>query len=667
MNYFAELGEALWADYCPLADGYPQFPSSGALDVRPADRRDLAFLRALIRSRRAVPMGRLLDHVGRSPRMDLLAALLADQSGRTDARALQTELRPRLLERGATSERTASLLDLATDQALTPLPLPEVVAMIKDSTDRTVSRAALRHLLVFPSGTADEELVLRLGNWLSDDHEVLTWMVVACARGHDQARIGEHLARGRQDVLRFFPRVHQRQRKGILVLQQVASLGAMNEPGEGEVGGLAVFLSSLGDALAAQDGIAAVVTVNQISVDELARSKGWIEGSASDHAFLGLPTARTDMARAGAEPPLSEITWWLLTLLPTLGLVPDVAHLRFGSDVTLAMARAIRKLGSRVTFTIAPDPHRTILELHQSETGDLDREGLSHDLHRLFAAETLSDWADSAIAIPSARQDEETARFFPNVVKCLGGVEAVPEGVTAWEGQSGDAVAGERLLERLFEQNGVSGLSAENVGSPVMLNVGRWNRLKQQDVLVAAWLRSLLFESTMLVLVGGSFENPTDVEAGMRRRVTDLLAAAPDGVRGRFAWVPRLPNRDVRLLERALITHCPTSSQHVYVCSSVKEEFGISVLEAMDAGLLAIAPRRGGASHYIQHGATGFLADTSSEWGFATDISSVLGASHSAPQLQTIARAGQRRVRTDFGIDRSARRFAEHYLGLLER
>jgi glycosyltransferase involved in cell wall biosynthesis len=49
---------------------------------------------------------------------------------------------------------------------------------------------------------------------------------------------------------------------------------------------------------------------------------------------------------------------------------------------------------------------------------------------------------------------------------------------------------------------------------------------------------------------------------------------------------------------------------NVYLSSSLKEEFGISIIEAMTAGFLIIAPRSGGVSSYIQNAENGFLIDT---------------------------------------------------------
>jgi len=52
------------------------------------------------------------------------------------------------------------------------------------------------------------------------------------------------------------------------------------------------------------------------------------------------------------------------------------------------------------------------------------------------------------------------------------------------------------------------------------------------------------------------------------------------------------------------------STGGVYVCASVKEEFGIALLEAMATGLMVVAPDSGGPATYVADGVTGVLTQT---------------------------------------------------------
>ena len=46
------------------------------------------------------------------------------------------------------------------------------------------------------------------------------------------------------------------------------------------------------------------------------------------------------------------------------------------------------------------------------------------------------------------------------------------------------------------------------------------------------------------------------------------------------------------------------------MCSSLKEEFGLALLEALASGLVVVGPAAGGPATYIEDGVTGVLVDT---------------------------------------------------------
>ena len=58
----------------------------------------------------------------------------------------------------------------------------------------------------------------------------------------------------------------------------------------------------------------------------------------------------------------------------------------------------------------------------------------------------------------------------------------------------------------------------------------------------------------------------------------------------------------------------------VYVCGSLKEEFGLALIEALAAGLVVVAPDGGGPATYIDEGVTGFLVDTRSPLAVGTGM-----------------------------------------------
>ena len=72
----------------------------------------------------------------------------------------------------------------------------------------------------------------------------------------------------------------------------------------------------------------------------------------------------------------------------------------------------------------------------------------------------------------------------------------------------------------------------------------------------------------------------------------------------------------------------------VYVSASLKEEFGIAILEAMGSGLVVVAPVEGGPATYVEDGVTGFLVDTGSPSALAQGVASALdlAAAPDAPE-----------------------------------
>jgi glycosyltransferase involved in cell wall biosynthesis len=85
------------------------------------------------------------------------------------------------------------------------------------------------------------------------------------------------------------------------------------------------------------------------------------------------------------------------------------------------------------------------------------------------------------------------------------------------------------------------------------------------------------------------------------------------------------------------------------VSASVKEEFGIAILEALATGLVVVAPRDGGPATYVDDGGTGFLVDTGSPTALADALVAALDLAV-APGAEARADRARRMVRERFGI-----------------
>ncbi|MCR3750676.1 glycosyltransferase family 4 protein [Lentzea californiensis] len=422
-------------------------------------------------------------------------------------------------------------------------------------------------------------------------------------------------------------------------------IGGTARPGEGASGGLTVFLASLAGALVRRQDIGRVVTVVLAPEPTAVTVR---KDPELDHWTVHVPV---DSPVAPAQPDMARhragITWWLTRLLRQCGLSPDVVHVRYSDDGSLAVADAARLLGAKLVFTVTPDPHRHLAERHLEDTADLA--AMRFDLHRVHVADHLVERADQVITI-GGRQDEVLAHF-PRLDPAA--LCALEEGIAP-----SPAPTGRALVRELFAPAVLPRLDASAEGLPVLLNVGRLHPMKQQPLLVRAWLEAGLHRSTALVIIGGSSTARTPDEQAVLDEVLELSRSAPSA-RGRLAVLSAWSNHDIRRLQHELAATPPSSgAPHVYACASAKEEFGIAVLEAMEAGLLAVGPQRGGLRCYIDQGRNGFLIDTSTSRSLGEGLAQAAGL---GPATARIAAAGQRTVRERFHIDAVADPFAALY------
>ena len=84
------------------------------------------------------------------------------------------------------------------------------------------------------------------------------------------------------------------------------------------------------------------------------------------------------------------------------------------------------------------------------------------------------------------------------------------------------------------------------------------------------------------------------------------------------------------------------------MCASLKEEFGIAILEAMAVGLVVVTPNGGGPATYVDDGLTGVLTDTSRPDALAAGVGRALDLA-TAPGAER------------FGIDTMAASLCEVY------
>ena len=433
--------------------------------------------------------------------------------------------------------------------------------------------------------------------------------------------------------------------------------------GAGDAGGIASLLRSLGTDLAQHEAIAEVVTVTRAHPT----ATSW---ETADERLA--PGHRLARVRYGEPVDIALADAWIhrvaiereFTRLAAALTGPVVWHVRMADVGTLAATAVARQLGHRVVFTVAPDPH-AVIAAHQRD-GQLDRAGFGaaeateHLWFRARLVERLAVYADRVVALPrpGLRRDLDELLGL-DADPDTSPIAVIPEGV--------DTAVLDRAETRRTSSSSVDGtaptyppavaavlaaLPAERQDRPWLVTVGRLHPLKGPHRLAAAWADDPdLADRFNLVIVGGDLAAPSPTE----RATLDLIAAATTSPG--LVQAGQVPPEGVA----DLLVHA-AAHDGVYVAASDKEEFGLAIVEALGAGLVVVAPERGGASTYIDQGVNGWVTDTRSVPALRDAI---FAAADAAPDRQRGADA-QAFVRDELSVTTMAERLGDLYSGLVD-
>ncbi|MER7760722.1 glycosyltransferase [Streptomyces sp. NPDC097619] len=581
----------------------------------------------------------LLSHAHDHPTVSSVLGEMWPDTVRHFGTAHAEETLARLLHEAPDTTRTAFLLDCATSTGLRPLPAAEA-ARRAATPDRTVRHAAWRYLHLLPDGPPH----LPAAGTAEDAYERL---LLDSPDPEPQDCGSPH---------------------GITVAQTMLH-GDLDTPGQGASGGMAVLLAALGDQLAAHDGIDRVLTVvtadhdashaTPASSSSAPRTTGCSDCPSTPPPLLTRTTGATTGPHSPGGPNASS---------------PPCLRSRTSSTSGTRTKRPSRWPTQRpgpepaCSSPPPPDPHRTLVRKHtRAHPGDTAAEKtLRDDLHRVFCADRLVARADTVIAIPGRTGPDDLLRYFPVLRTRYGpqGPPAPPEGIAPYTPTPHEEALRRRLLDRLFAGDShAATLSPDDRTLPLLLCVGRLHPVKQQDLLVHTWLTTELWRTTTLVVIGGTPHDPSPHEQRMRSTIDTLLRARDPLAARRLALMPAMPNDTVRRLEHALADPVHGTPAW-YVCPSAKEEFGLAILEAMEAGLPAAGPRRGGVAHYLRHEENGILLDTSTAAGLASGLRKI--ASVPPEQRRHWGRAARETVTTRYAIADMARDLTKIYQSTTE-
>ncbi|KRF35557.1 glycosyltransferase [Terrabacter sp. Soil810] len=460
--------------------------------------------------------------------------------------------------------------------------------------------------------------------------------------------------------------------------------GRLHHSGRGDTGGIATLLVHLGDALLRGDpAVARVITVSGGSPDPAQFPSGRPSAAPAGHVGSSLLAPGHHYARVPLSGPVGVGRAWparvaarrgIRRVLRAAGRV-DAIHLRMADVGSMAAAEVADELGIPVVLTVAPDPQALIDA--RDRTGTLTRAGFGEaDLaeHLWFRDQLLRDLAARAshlVLFPRPQVGDDLRRYLGIDIE----VQRERLGVV---GEGIDVAGVDRIVGEALDRSGrrrgsgvataldeldalLRTLPDDRRALPTVVSVGRLNPVKGMATLVQAWRDdALLRERCNLLVVGGDLDHPSAEEGAELARIDAVVPPGEAADQGLLLAGHRPNATTIAWLARLRGRPGETAPPGVYVSASLKEEFGIAILEAMAVGLVVVAPDGGGPATYVAHGETGILADTSTAAALANATHAALDLA-AAPDADARMAQARDMVRTRFGIDTMAASLAAVY------
>ncbi|WEO78909.1 glycosyltransferase [Cryobacterium sp. SO2] len=455
----------------------------------------------------------------------------------------------------------------------------------------------------------------------------------------------------------------------------------LSQVGSGDNGGIATLLVRLGDALVAADDADAlgfepavdrVLTLSRGGPADALACLPEVSSTLSGHAFATVPFLGAPISSAESWPRRVAVQRGIRRILRAAGTV-DVLHLRMADVGTLAASSVARELEIPVVFTVAPDPHSVINamdaagSLTRANFGAVDE--VEHFWFRARLVQRMAADAAHTVLFPRPELERD--------MRDLVGIDitahperhsVVAEGI--------DLTVIERSVEAALRADPadfadldalLQTLPASRRHLPLAVTVGRLHRVKGMATLVHAWADdAALRERCNLLVIGGDLVSPSVDERGQLDLIGTAVPLQTAAEHGLLLAGHRANDSVARWLAAARHGRPGLAGPNgVYVCASMKEEFGIALLEAMATGLTVVAPDAGGPATYVEDGTTGFLVNTADARTLAGGISDALDLA-AGPFGEEFAQRAADMVAGTFAIQAMADTLAGVYRSVAE-
>ena len=442
--------------------------------------------------------------------------------------------------------------------------------------------------------------------------------------------------------------------QGFSIMQSMF-YGDLEDSGKGNNGGLAVLLKGLGDEISKDDRLSFVFTITITGK----LNKPFISYYGEKHVFIRLPIYLDETI---SDPFIKRelfIKRYIGDFLKKKEIKPDIFHIRYLDNASKAVANLSKELNKQLVFTLTPDPHRNMFD----ESGKLKQYSfteLIEKLNKIKIGDELLYKSDGLVGIGDKDVRDELEIYFPQLkeenmsekIRMIG--EGIQINKEVYEGDSNE------YLNEFIKSNEID---KDFFEKPIILNVGRIAIQKGQIELLKAWSNSKLSQTYNLLIIGGDLENPSKEEEMIINFFKEHMEKSPH-LKSKLFHKGAMPNENIKLLEKSILNNS-FDYPHIYLSSSIKEEFGISILEAMSLGYLAIGPIKGGVKSYIKNGENGFLIDTSSWETIAKEsVRYIFDFKIDKDGFKKIQDAGRKTVYEHFSMNKIAGDLLSFYFSL---